>query len=399
MIYEKINVYGVIQHSEEPKTFPLNFWYVNNITLEDIDNVDNYIFYAKVMPPLVFKKIVNHEDKNYYAYLIPFEVIRDARMGKAKIVIDCLSESYSGDYDYSIFTDIETFMQRHGMDPDTLMYVSGNLYAEDFYAKSVRYEVRSISALETWLEPYEGGIVDFVPDADSKDWLYLNLNRRPRDHRLWMLCELHRAGLMDQGKNSFNFQNFEPSKHAIMRYDSDLEPHFDDLVAEKERIVDLNTKDNLAINLNLDLYAKTFLTLTTETVVSHRSLQFSEKVWKPILVGHPFLLYGSTGSLEMLRDIGFLTFGEWFDESYDTITDLNKKTRAIVEVIEKLSKYDVESLKTIRSEMEPVLEYNQWQYREIVNSRFYVKEAKQVYGDKPALDIIVREWAKVLSRK
>ena len=45
----------------------------------------------------------------------------------------------------------------------------------------------------------------------------------------------------------------------------------------------------------------------------------TEKTLKPIMYGHPFLLVTHPGTLRHLRSIGFETFPEWFDESYDDI--------------------------------------------------------------------------------
>ena len=39
----------------------------------------------------------------------------------------------------------------------------------------------------------------------------------------------------------------------------------------------------------------------TESLVDDGTLFFSEKIWKPLMVGHPFLLYGNQYSLKYLR--------------------------------------------------------------------------------------------------
>jgi len=43
----------------------------------------------------------------------------------------------------------------------------------------------------------------------------------------------------------------------------------------------------------------------------------TEKTYKSLMLGHPFVLYGGRGSLGKLQQLGFRTFGPWIDESYD----------------------------------------------------------------------------------
>ena len=43
----------------------------------------------------------------------------------------------------------------------------------------------------------------------------------------------------------------------------------------------------------------------------------TEKVAKPLATGKPFVLLGGRNSLQLLRDWGFVTFGDMIDESYD----------------------------------------------------------------------------------
>ena len=49
----------------------------------------------------------------------------------------------------------------------------------------------------------------------------------------------------------------------------------------------------------------TFISLVTESLTDRNTLFFSEKIWKPIMVGHPFLLLGSKHSLKYLKNLGY----------------------------------------------------------------------------------------------
>jgi hypothetical protein len=78
------------------------------------------------------------------------------------------------------------------------------------------------------------------------------------------------------------------------------------------------------------------LYLVTETVATGRRHHLTEKTFKPIALGMPFVLVATQGSLEYLRSYGFKTFGDFWDESYDTITDDNERIEAVAKTLKDL---------------------------------------------------------------
>jgi len=70
-----------------------------------------------------------------------------------------------------------------------------------------------------------------------------------------------------------------------------------------------------------DESAESLLYLVTETVATGRRWHLTEKTFKPIALGMPFVIVGTRGSLEYLRSYGFRTFGNIWDESYDQADD------------------------------------------------------------------------------
>jgi hypothetical protein len=70
-----------------------------------------------------------------------------------------------------------------------------------------------------------------------------------------------------------------------------------------------------------DESAESLLYLVTETVATGRRHHLTEKTFKPIALGMPFVIVGTQGSLRYLRSYGFKTFGDLWDESYDDAED------------------------------------------------------------------------------
>jgi len=85
-----------------------------------------------------------------------------------------------------------------------------------------------------------------------------------------------------------------------------------------------------------DECAESMLYLVTETVATGRRHHLTEKTFKPIAMGMPFVIVGTQGSLKYLRSYGFKTFGDFWDESYDDISNDNERIAAIAKTLADL---------------------------------------------------------------
>lgn len=83
-------------------------------------------------------------------------------------------------------------------------------------------------------------------------------------------------------------------------------------------------------------YNKTNFTVVVETYQERAGVFLTEKTFKPIMYGHPFIIYGQPGSLQTLSALGFRTFNDIFDESYDTVVDASERSKRIIEQIQKM---------------------------------------------------------------
>ena len=73
----------------------------------------------------------------------------------------------------------------------------------------------------------------------------------------------------------------------------------------------------------------------------------TEKIWKPILMQQIFVVHGKQHYLKDLRDLGFHTFNNTFDESYDTEEDPNKRIDKIVDLCRWLKEQDPQRLYSV----------------------------------------------------
>ena len=84
----------------------------------------------------------------------------------------------------------------------------------------------------------------------------------------------------------------------------------------------------------------------------------TEKIAKPLIAGHPFLVYGAVGFLQYLQDVGFKTFSNWIDESYDTLSG-NARATAIVDSFKNFSLQSQETKLEMLNQMQEVCLHNQ----------------------------------------
>lgn len=69
----------------------------------------------------------------------------------------------------------------------------------------------------------------------------------------------------------------------------------------------------------------------------------SEKVFKPIRHGQPFVVFGAPHTLATLRRLGYRTYDYAIDNSYDSIEDNTERFIRVVETIKKIKEKDMHS--------------------------------------------------------
>jgi hypothetical protein len=107
-----------------------------------------------------------------------------------------------------------------------------------------------------------------------------------------------------------------------------------------------------------DIYEKTYFSIVPETLFYEIGVYISEKALKPIAHLHPFVMVGRPGILKTLKRIGFKTFSDFWDESYDEIENNSDRIIAVYEIIKKLILLTNEEWDEMIEKMIHILEYN-----------------------------------------
>jgi hypothetical protein len=181
--------------------------------------------------------------------------------------------------------------------------------------------------------------------------MFKDYKNRPINHE-WIcanrLLRQHRTDfleMLDLSKGCYSLLNPDPNG---LTYDGPVPAHsFDD-----------HTNSSAEINVeHLTPWNTSFLHIVSETVWQEK-IHFTEKVFKPIVLHQPFVVLQAPGSLAYLRSYGFKTFGDWWDESYDTIEDPTERMQAIADIVNSIGNKSLDELETMRMEMASVLEHN-----------------------------------------
>ena len=87
-------------------------------------------------------------------------------------------------------------------------------------------------------------------------------------------------------------------------------------------------------------YQTSLISVVTETNFDNNDIFNTEKIFKPMVHRHPFILVGPYKTLEHLKNMGYKTFSDFWDESYDDIEDPFERLLKIVEICKDIQGWD-----------------------------------------------------------
>lgn len=335
--------------------------HTNMLQYVPIENIDNQ--------PHIY--VINVYSWSFFSdnYDIGFKCVsekylNDIRNGNSKILMLYLYEGYSGSKGNLDLEIIEKWRLESDLPEDSIYFVTGNFIIQDIIKeKGLKFQGRPIHYFEPWNKYDEMNPVDFKP-IDEK-YLFLSYNRNPRPQRIQFLLIMLREKIFNKGLVSLNNLIYPPMP------DDNLED-YNYLKDNAPFIIDhrYDLKYNLACNITKEDYERVFISMVTESLADDDTIFFSEKIWKPIMVGHPFLIYGNQHTLKYLKSLGYKTFDKWIDESYDDIPDRVLRAQKIVTELKKFENFSINELKRIRMEMNEICQFNQLHYKKMYEMKY-----------------------------
>ena len=228
---------------------------------------------------------------------------------------------------------------------------------------------------------YEENLVEIqrsneIFQKTHKPYKFLFLNGRLRLNRKYLVEYFDLLGLLDQGLWTYldstigshsglqlieNNQDLMLRPRAVRYLPMEYEvPKYQDRISAgsadsyvKQQLFD---KEWGEIYLYAPPYIDTYFSIVTETVFTYPYSFRTEKIWKPIAMGHPWICAANRGYYKDMKNLGFQTFSSIIDESFDTIDNDQTRIKRLANVVEDLCRSDLQSF---LAAAKPVCKYNQ----------------------------------------
>jgi hypothetical protein len=106
----------------------------------------------------------------------------------------------------------------------------------------------------------------------------------------------------------------------------------------------------------------------TETVGDYPYVRITEKTWKALVSSVPFMMIGPRYTLKKMQDLGFKTFGHWWDEGYDDLPWAAQRIQNVAQELQRLSQLSLTALENMRLEIQPVVTHNRDMLKSLINN-------------------------------
>ena len=114
----------------------------------------------------------------------------------------------------------------------------------------------------------------------------------------------------------------------------------------------------ISADFDIDDYSTTDIEIVLETLFDDDRVHLTEKSLRPIACGQPFILAATHGSLEYLKNYGFKTFSDVFDERYDQIENPKKRLHAIIKLMKQIASWATEEKTYNILQLQKIADYN-----------------------------------------
>lgn len=278
------------------------------------------IDYFSLLPPAVMLKIKNQQLQILFYY-------------------------HEGDNPFQIKRRLDILCNQHELDSDCYKFVSGNTAADK--------------------------ITNFVwfPDHELLYWhrnqqvpaTSIHLNPRPyeftvlnRTHKWWratVMADLVDRGILDQSQWSYNTRiliDDNPDDNPLEVETLNLQSKIENFLSRGPYTCDtLNPDQHNDHHLHVSgHYTQSYCHIVLEThydADQSGGAFLTEKTFKPIKHGQPFVIAGPAGSLSALRKLGYRTFDHAIDNSYDLEPNNTQRWIKLRNAIEKIKSQNLQS--------------------------------------------------------
>lgn len=333
------------------------------------------------------------ERENLFECLAP-DCLKDLQTGRAQLLLDQTHEGYSANYLWAWFYGS---CKLYDVKPSQVIFITGDFLSPNHHQNYCRdngitkdNQIKVISHALFEEAVYNASIYEWKHDVTNFDENYAYkkanlhnpdikayncLQKRPRGHRIWLFDELVEHDLLKYGINTMNY--IENSERGI-----DGKVYWSPELKTAEQIDRMNSilplmpekeythykKDDVKafadecsgkwqMMFNREIVLDSWVSIISEANASTDQCFLSEKIFKPLLLEHPFMVWGDRHTLHKLRELGYRTYGEFWNEDYD-VGPTRKRLDGLVRNIKQISRMTPEEMLKMYKDMEPILKHN-----------------------------------------
>jgi hypothetical protein len=342
------------------------------------------MFPTKYKPrPYIISTGVNHSPNDWTGYpkaignnkatafsYVSKKQLNDVQDGKAMLLFDQSLEGYHAEWLWEFF---HKECEDYQVPPEAVIYVTGNSLCDKQYDKwatdnAIKNRITAIPYVHFEADVYNNSVWSSLDISVDKHISHKQINeikdfnclqKRLRGHRIWFYIRMFEEELLKHGlvsMNPFNTNTVYFEGRGFPKERADIANSILPLLVHGKNNNDFD--DSYYIKRIQDrVCLDSWVTVISEPSFSDydQQLFLSEKVFKPIVCFHPFIVLGNKGSLKELRDMGYRTFDGFIDESYDSLPTFERYD-AIVESIKKI--IAIKDKASWFESMRPILEHN-----------------------------------------
>ena len=359
---------------------------------ERTDSNQKYIYPIEIdmsisCPPYDNLELVERAEN--FTYEIPDNILNDVNKGLCKILFDFTHEcydityKYNGNKDYTHIIIMNT-QNKYNLDKSEVILACGNI--KPF--KDVSYNVVTVQS-QMFMPVYQGDAYlqekrDNILNGKENKYKLLTFMGKPYKHRARLAKFIY-----SQNLKKYNIVScltpFDDIKVSDWKEELQLSDEFlNTLPWEYDATtedVHNNIKCSLTTTPEKQAHADSYISFVSETFFEYTSLDdnpfeldMTAKSTKPIVTMQPFILHAQIGALAYIKSLGFETFSNYWDESYDGLTNHYKRYKELITLYKTLSLTPHKELTLMVKDMYPILQHNLDLYNDIRDNGKYLKE-------------------------
>ena len=257
-------------------------------------------------------------------------VRHDLDQGKKVVFLDWEHERvlrYFADYQ---FLGLETILGNHYETNNWAISVP--TFGHNDFGKHQINNLEFLIYVNTFNQNFEPKHIDH--SNKTRDFLFLN--GKPHPHRVFLLKEMQQKKMLSNSLWSASAPGF-----SWGHMEKTLDPNFE---WPEWKLQSVDGYHRTTRQIHFPMYNQSVCSIVSETSCENDFHYITEKTCKPLMAEHVFVILSGKGFLKNLRNLGFRTFNDHFDETYDDCEYLTERVKRILVTLKSIQQMDYRKL-------------------------------------------------------